>query len=103
MDVPKIPLQAMLPVDCIRPRGVEHKVHRPHRFVHTMGNRQARLCDLAEAWEMSSTRPAGAIRLATRAGLSPGAPADVVLFERRAGRTVIHETWKGGRKVHERS
>ena len=55
MDVPKIPLQAMLPVDRIRPRSMEHEVHRPHRFVHTMGNRQARLRGLATwIWRTSA-------------------------------------------------
>lgn len=63
---------------------------------------EAGLCGLAEAWEMASTRPAGAIGLAARAGLAPGAPADVVLFDRKAERTVVHETWKGGVKVYER-
>jgi N-acetylglucosamine-6-phosphate deacetylase len=61
---------------------------------------KAGLCDLAEAWEMASTRPAGAIDLAARRGLAPGAPADFVVFERGKGRVRILETWKGGRLVH---
>ncbi|HXX94071.1 MAG TPA: amidohydrolase family protein [Planctomycetota bacterium] len=61
---------------------------------------RAGLCDLAEAWEMASTRPAEALGLAARRGLRPEAPADVVVFERSQGRVVIRETWKGGRLVH---
>jgi len=63
---------------------------------------KAGLADLSEAWEMASTRPAAAIGLPTRRGLSPGAPADAVLFERKKERVEILETWKAGIKVYER-
>jgi N-acetylglucosamine-6-phosphate deacetylase len=63
---------------------------------------KAGLCDLAEAWEMSSTRPAEAMGLSVRRGLAVGAPADVVVFDRRRDVTRILETWKAGVKVYER-
>jgi N-acetylglucosamine-6-phosphate deacetylase len=39
------------------------------------------LADLAEAWEMCSTRPARLLRLPQAAGVQVGAPADLVLFD----------------------
>lgn len=54
------------------------------------------LCNLAEAWEMASTRPAAFMGLPQGAGLAPGAPADFVTFDRPAR---IRAVWKSGRPV----
>lgn len=59
------------------------------------------LADLRDAWEMSSVRPAQFMKLAAGAGLTPGAPADVVLFERDADRIRLLQTFKDGELVYE--
>ena len=64
---------------------------------------RAGLTDPGEAWEMASTRPAMAMKLPAGRGLTPGAPADLVVFRREADRITLLETWKGGRKVFERA
>jgi len=61
------------------------------------------LTDPAEAREMASTRPAQAMRLPAGRGLAPGAPADLAVFTRTKDRITLLETWKSGRKVHERT
>lgn len=58
------------------------------------------LADLAGAWEMASTRPAGFMGLPAAAGLAPGAPADIVLFRRDGGRIQVEETYKSGLLVY---
>lgn len=58
------------------------------------------LADLRDAWEMSSVRPASFMRLAAGAGLKPGAPADIVLFERHADRIRLKRTYKDGELVY---
>ena len=63
---------------------------------------RAGLTDPGEAWEMASTRPAFAMRLAQGRGLEPNAPADLCVFDREADRITLLETWKSGRKVYER-
>jgi N-acetylglucosamine-6-phosphate deacetylase len=70
--------------------GVDHLVRRG-------------LCDLGEAWDMASTRPAAAMGLPVRRGLVPGAPADLVVFERTRDRIQILETWKAGVRVYGRT
>lgn len=60
------------------------------------------LTDPGEAWEMASTRPAFAMRLAQGRGLEPNAPADLCMFDREADRITLLETWKSGRKVYQR-
>jgi N-acetylglucosamine-6-phosphate deacetylase len=64
---------------------------------------RAGLTDPGEAWEMASTRPAMAMKLSAGRGLTPGAPADLVVFRRERDRITLLETWKGGRKVFERA
>jgi len=64
---------------------------------------RAGLSDPGEAWEMASTRPAFAMRLAQARGLEPNAPADLCVFDREGDRITLLETWKAGRKVYERS
>jgi N-acetylglucosamine-6-phosphate deacetylase len=39
------------------------------------------LCELQEAWDMASVRPAAYLGLPTQQGLTVGAPADLVVFE----------------------
>src|SRR5436190_3879188 len=63
---------------------------------------RAGLTDPGEAWEMASTRPAMAMRLAAGRGLEAGAPADLVVFDRDLDRITLRETWKGGRRVYSR-
>ena len=38
MNISKVPLQAILAVDGIGASNMEHPVHSPNRFMHTMGN-----------------------------------------------------------------
>jgi N-acetylglucosamine-6-phosphate deacetylase len=65
-------------------RGVENLVGRG-------------LAGLAEAWEMASVRPAGFMGLRAAAGLSVGAPADLVMFRRGEGDKIqIKRTYKTG-------
>jgi N-acetylglucosamine-6-phosphate deacetylase len=64
---------------------------------------RAGLSDPGEAWEMASTRPAFAMRLAQARGLEPNAPADLCVFDREGDRITLLETWKAGRKVYSRS
>jgi N-acetylglucosamine-6-phosphate deacetylase len=71
-------------------RSVEHLV-------------RAGLTDPGEAWEMASTRPALAMRLAAGRGLVAGAPGDLAVFTRTRDRITLLETWKSGRKVFERT
>ncbi len=63
----------------------------------------AGLTDQGEAWEMASTRPALAMKLAAGRGLEPNAPADLAVFRKTGDRITLLETWKSGRKVFERS
>ncbi|MBV8881553.1 MAG: amidohydrolase family protein [Planctomycetaceae bacterium] len=63
---------------------------------------RAGLTDPGEAWEMASTRPALAMKLAAGRGLEVGAPADLAVFDREGDRITLRETWKSGRKVYER-
>ncbi len=59
------------------------------------------LATLAEAWEMASTRPATFMGLKSAAGLTVGAPADMVVFRRDAGGAIhIQRTYVGGECVY---
>ncbi len=58
-----------------------------------------KLACLAEAWEMGSIRPARFMKLAVSAGLSPGAPADLVLFRRAEDCIEILEIYKSAQRV----
>ena len=53
----------------------------------------------ARAWEMASARPAAFLGLEQGAGLSPGAPADLVLFNRESGDVRINEVFKAGQRT----
>jgi N-acetylglucosamine-6-phosphate deacetylase len=64
---------------------------------------RAGLTDPGEAWEMASTRPAMAMKLAAGRGLEAGAPADLAVFDREGDRITLLQTWKGGRKVFEKA
>jgi N-acetylglucosamine-6-phosphate deacetylase len=68
-------------------RGVEHLVRRG-------------LAPLPEAWDMASVRPAAAMGLPAGKGLRAGAPADLVLFDRKGDSVTVLETWKSGRRVY---
>jgi len=63
---------------------------------------RAGLTDPGEAWEMASTRPAMAMRLAAGRGLETGAPADLAVYHRELDRITLLETWKGARRVWKR-
>jgi N-acetylglucosamine-6-phosphate deacetylase len=59
------------------------------------------LCSLDEAWDMASVRPASFMKWPAAAGLTPGAPADLVLFEKTDdGGIHILQTWKQGRLAY---
>lgn len=59
------------------------------------------LCSLDEAWDMASVRPASFMKWPAAAGLAPGAPADLVLFEKTDdGGIHILQTWKQGRLAY---
>jgi N-acetylglucosamine-6-phosphate deacetylase len=62
---------------------------------------QAGLCSLGEAWEMASVRPSALMGLPVAAGLTAGAPADVVLLEQAGSRIEIVQTIKDGMAVYE--
>lgn len=57
------------------------------------------LTDLAEAWEMGSVRPAHFMDLPSKRGLSPGAPADLVLFKFDEDEMTILQTIQAGKDV----
>jgi N-acetylglucosamine-6-phosphate deacetylase len=57
------------------------------------------LAELSEAWEMASTRPALFMKLPFDAGISVGAPADLVVFEWENGQVTIRDTYKNGINV----
>jgi N-acetylglucosamine-6-phosphate deacetylase len=59
------------------------------------------LADLCDAWEMSSVRPARFMKLSAGEGLAPGAPADIVLFERTGDTIRLLQTYKDGELVYE--
>jgi N-acetylglucosamine-6-phosphate deacetylase len=61
------------------------------------------LCPLAEAWEAASTRPATLLAHETAAGLSRGAPADLVLFDCDGQAISVRQVYKHGRLVAARS
>ncbi|WP_340023699.1 amidohydrolase family protein [Paenibacillus sp. FSL K6-1096] len=60
------------------------------------------LASLADAWEMASLRPAAMMGLPGQAGLTAGAPADVVLFTPGPNGICVHRTYKGGVMVYDR-
>jgi N-acetylglucosamine-6-phosphate deacetylase len=57
------------------------------------------LAELAEAWDMASTGPAGFMGLPAAAGLSAGAPADIVLFRKERSKLLVEGTYKSGERV----
>jgi N-acetylglucosamine-6-phosphate deacetylase len=59
----------------------------------------AGLAGLAEAWDMASIRPAGFMGLPAAAGLTAGAPADLVLFRREGNQIRVEQTYKAGELV----
>jgi N-acetylglucosamine-6-phosphate deacetylase len=71
-------------------KGIEHLV-------------RSRLATLAQAWDMASIRPASFMNLPTAGGLTPGAPADFVLFRRTADKIDLEATYKAGHAVFNRS
>jgi N-acetylglucosamine-6-phosphate deacetylase len=68
-------------------RGIEHLVN-------------AGLATLGQAWEMASIRPARFMDLSQGAGLTPGAPADLVLFRRDSRGIAVIQTLKMGEPVY---
>jgi len=60
---------------------------------------KSELADLPQAWEMSSLRPAKLMNLPVSAGLSVGAPADIVLLRQTEGRLLLEQTYKAGECV----
>lgn len=60
-----------------------------------------RLCELREAWDMASVRPAAYLGLPTQQGLAIGAPADLVVFEPTDEQIDIVRTIKQGFVLYE--
>jgi N-acetylglucosamine-6-phosphate deacetylase len=60
------------------------------------------LANHEDAWHMASELPAKFMGMEVAAGMVLGAPADLVVFDRVDGRTVIEATYKSGRCVYER-
>jgi N-acetylglucosamine-6-phosphate deacetylase len=62
---------------------------------------KSRLATLGEAWDMASIIPARAMGLPSQDGLSPGAPADFVLFACGSdGEILVEEVYKSGRLLY---
>ncbi|TDG00243.1 N-acetylglucosamine-6-phosphate deacetylase [Paenibacillus piri] len=57
------------------------------------------LCTEGHAWEMASIRPARFMDLPVQHGLSVGAPADLVLYNRQDGRISMQTVIKNGHRV----
>lgn len=55
---------------------------------------------LAEAWESASMVPSSLMGISTSAGLSVGAPADLVLFNWSGDKLVVEATFKKGKQVY---
>ncbi len=64
------------------------------------GLTQRGLTTLADAWKMAAERPAQFLGLPTAAGLSVGAPADIVVFTRNNNILRISQTYKAGQLVY---
>ncbi|WP_274361957.1 N-acetylglucosamine-6-phosphate deacetylase [Paenibacillus thermotolerans] len=58
------------------------------------------LASLPEAWDMASVRPANFMGLPASAGLTEGAPADIVLFRVDNGTLKAERTYKSGKLVY---
>lgn len=69
--------------------GIEHTVRQG-------------LAKLADAWEMSSVRPAQLMKLPSSIGLATGSPADLILFYVEGDRIRLERTYKHGILVYER-
>lgn len=67
-------------------KGIEHLV-------------ESGLLKFGEAWEAASVRPAAFMDLPEREGLSPGAPANFVLFEYNQKKVTILQTYLEGKLV----
>jgi N-acetylglucosamine-6-phosphate deacetylase len=67
-------------------RGIEHLI-------------RSGLAGLAQAWDMASVRPAGFMGLPAAAGLTAGAPADLVLLRRQENLLRLEQTYKAGEAV----
>ena len=59
------------------------------------------ICGFADGWEMASIRPAALMGLPTQHGLTAGAPADFVIFERDEDHVSILQTYKQGKLVYD--
>jgi len=57
------------------------------------------LCTIAEAWEMSSLIPGALLGLSSAAGLTEGAPADLVLYSWDGSELKITDVYKNGTLV----
>ena len=70
-------------------------------LLHGIAHLTARnLTPFPSAWNMASLRPAAFMRLSTAAGITPGAPADLVLFHRAAHHINLIATYKAGQAVY---
>lgn len=65
----------------------------PHHISHLI---RRQLASAVDAWDMASVRPSRLLRLPQAAGLSEGAPADLVLYRLTDGRVTIEKTFVRG-------
>lgn len=66
----------------------------PHDVAHLV---RAGITTLGQAWEMASTRPAALLGLPVAAGITVGAPADLVVFDWDGAEIAVREVVKGTR------
>lgn len=57
------------------------------------------IADLRQAWTMASLRPSRLLKLPQAAGIEPGAPADLVVFDWDGSSLAVRKVYKAGRIV----
>ena len=55
VNIPKISLQWIFPIECVGASGMEHEINHAHRFVHAVSNGEPRLSDLPSRIRYTST------------------------------------------------
>ncbi len=59
------------------------------------------ICEFAQAWDLASVRPTNYLQPGAPAGLSPGSPADLIMFERQSDGIRIVSTLVNGTRVYD--
>jgi len=87
----------------LTPEGKLHLLANPNTLAGSASNlpqgvgRMAALLGLSEAWDMASVHPSRLMHPHLPAGLSVGAPADLVLFRPNGSAHTINSVYKGGK------